>query len=292
MLAAFAEAAAVLDRADYRQTAVNNAEFLINNLYVPSGKTKADHRRLMRTGKHVDPGRGVDGGVEQDHSLLQSSSFKVAPIPGFLEDYACLSDGLLRLYEATFEWRWVDTAIELTDQMIELFANPEGGFFNTANDAEQLINRPREVMDNATPSGNSVAIDVLLRLAALTGKNEYRERAAVVLRKLAQALERHPQAFGRLLCAADFYAGPVQELVVIGNKDQSETQEFLRSSRAKHRPNLILACAEPGDPHATDLPLLQDRAMIDGKATAYLCENNTCRQPTTDPVELERQLLS
>ncbi len=286
MLAAFAEAAAVLDRADYRQTAVNNAEFVLRELYRDG--------RLLRTGKRAGETPVSEGGERgSDHLPLHSPEFRAARIAGFLEDYACYADGLLRLYEATFDRRWLDTAAELAETMVRLFADPNGGFFNTAEDAEALIDRPKDVMDNATPSGSSVAADVLLRLAAFTGRSEYRERAAAYLRGMAAALERHPQAFGRLLCAADFYVGPVQELAVIGSMDQLETEALLRTARAKYHPNLVVASSDPSaSSEFRDLPLLENRPQLDGQPTAYLCENYACQQPTTDPAVLEAQLAA
>jgi len=273
MLAAFAEAAAVLERADYLQAALNNAEFVLRELYHGG--------RLMRTGKSVE-----SSPLTTRHALR----FQVAPIPGFQEDYACYADGLLRLYEATFNRRWLDAARELADAMLDLFADPDGGFFNTARDAEQLVERPKDIMDNAVPSGNSVAVDVLLRLAILTGEDRYRQPAVGVLRQLAEAMARHPQAFGRLLGAADFYVGPVKELAIIGALDQPGTRALLDAARAEYRPNLVIALAEPGDARAADLPLLADRLPLGGKPTAYVCENYVCRQPTTEPEILAEQL--
>jgi uncharacterized protein YyaL (SSP411 family) len=298
MLAAFAEAAAVLDRADYLQTAINNAEFVLRELVesrkskVESGQTHDsrltthDSVRLMRTGKDsfLDTPEGMD------HPLLKSSAFKVAPIPGFLEDYACCADGLLRLYEATGEWRWLDAARGLADAMVVLFADPNGGFFSTAADAEELVERPKDMMDSATPSGNSMAAEVLLRLAVLTGEETYRERAAAILRKLVEPMAQHPATFGRLLSAADFFVGPVKELAVIGAKDQPETRALLAAARAAYHPNLVLAQAEPDDARAVELPLLAARPQVDGKPTAYVCENYVCRQPTTDPAALTELL--
>jgi uncharacterized protein YyaL (SSP411 family) len=268
MLAAFAEAAAVLDRDDYRRTAVANAEFVLDKLY--------EEGRLWRTGKADSEG-----------------SFKVASIPGFLEDYAYYADGLLRLYEATADWRWLDSAKELVDTMVELFADPEGGpFYSTPADGEALIERPRDLMDNATPSGNSVAVEVLLRLAALTADQDYHRRAASILRQMNPLVAEHPSAFGRLLGAVDFYLGHVKELAVIGSIDDPATHALLSAARSSYQPNMVVAVAHPEDMRHMELPLLQDRPLVDGKPTAYLCENYACQRPTTDPAELERQLTA
>ncbi len=293
MLAAFAEAAAVLDREDYLQIAINNAEFVLDVLY--------NEGRLARTGKAS--GRAGDedkrrkgNGEETGGSTLNpqpSTEFKVAPIPGFLEDYAFYADGLLRLYEATFDWRWLDSAKELADEMIHLFADPGGGgFFNTPRDGETLIERPRDMMDNATPSGNSVAVEVLLRLAVLIADQDYHRRAVSILRQMNPLMEQHPSAFGRLLAAADFYIGPVKELAVVGPPGDPATRAMLHAARASYQPNLIVAAAEPCDMRIPEIPLLADRPMHDDLPTAYLCENYACQQPTTDPVVLAAQLKS
>jgi hypothetical protein len=275
MLAAFAEAAAVLEREDYLQAAIRNATFVLQEL--------CKDARLMRTGcaAHTFP---HEGGVSE------GNAFQVAPIEGFLEDYACYANGLLQLYETTFDPNWLDAAEQLTDSLLDLFLDPNGGFYMTAAQAEALVERPKDITDNALPSGNSVAVEVLLRLAMLLGKEQYRKHAATVLRKMNAVLAQHPMAFGRLLCAADLYIGPTKELVIIGPRDTTETQALWRVAWHNYHPNLILAHSEPGDSRAVERPLLANRTQVNGKPTAYVCENYACQQPTTDPQELERLL--
>ncbi len=281
MLAAFADAGAVLRRADYLQTAVNNAEFVLREMYRAPGAGEA--ARLMHTGKEVL--------VEEPmHPAQRAAAFRVAPIPGFLEDYAAYADGLLRLYEATFERRWLEAARALADAILERFSDPNGGFFSTAADAERLIERPKDIMDNATPSGNSVALEALLRLAILTGEERYRGPAVYALQQLGEMAAQHPQAFGRLLCALDLLVGPSQELAVVGAREDPGTQALLAVARESYYPNLLLALSDPSDPLPDDLPLLESRAMQDGRPTAYLCENYACQQPTSDPQTLLAQL--
>src|SRR5207302_3824862 len=174
MLRSFAEAARYLNRPDYLQVATRNAEFLLSEL--------RHNGRLLRTYK--------DG-----HAHLN----------GYLEDYAFLADALLALYEASFNPRWFLEAHRLMDEAIKLFADEQnGGFFDTGSDHEALISRPKDIMDNATPAGNSVAAEVLLRLAAFTGEEKYRQRADDYLRSLADIMVQHPQAFGHALGALDF----------------------------------------------------------------------------------------
>jgi uncharacterized protein YyaL (SSP411 family) len=261
MLRSFAEAARYLDRPDYLQVATNNAGFLLRELYRDG--------RLLRTYK--------DGR---------------ARLNGYLEDYACLADGLLALYEASFNPRWFVEAHRLVDEATELFADEQnGGFFDTGIDHEALINRPKDIMDNATPAGNSVAVDVLLRLAAFTGEQAYRRRADDYLRPIADVIVQHPQAFGHVLSALDFAISQSKEIAVIGDPRQADTRALLEVINERYLPNSILACAAPDNGEAIlSIPLLADRPMKDGKATAYVCHNFACLAPVNTPEELEKFL--
>jgi hypothetical protein len=265
MLRAFAEAAAALGRDDYRCTAEANAEFLLSKL--------GANGRLLRTYK--------DG---------------QAKLNGYLEDYSFLADGLLALYQSTLDARWYREARRLADTMIEQFWDEDsasgGSFFDTGKDHEQLVSRPRDVFDNATPSGSSVAVEVLLRLAVLSGEQRYRQIAEAVLRSLAESLARMPTGFGRLLSALDLALTPSQEVAIVG-PDASDTQTLLAVVREGYRPNLVLALASgPDDPLTQEMPLLAKKSTRNGRATAYVCENYACQSPTTEPEELRKQLAS
>jgi uncharacterized protein YyaL (SSP411 family) len=191
MLRSFAEAARYLQRADYLQVARRNAEFLLSKL-APNG-------RLLRTYK--------DG-----HAHLN----------GYLEDYLFLADGLLALYEADLDARWFSEARRLVDEAITFFADEEnGGFFDTGTDHEALISRPKDIMDNATPAGNSVAAEVLLRLAAWTGETSYRQRADGYLRALTELMVKYPQSFAHVLGALDFALSPAREIAIVGAQQRS-----------------------------------------------------------------------
>jgi uncharacterized protein len=261
MLRAFAFAASVLDREDYRKIAEKNASFLMEKLVVDG--------RLRRSYK--------DGR---------------ARFNGYLEDYACVADGLVELYEATFETRWLREAGTLADTVLELFWDAEkGGFYDTAADHEELVTRPRDVYDNASPSGNSVAVDVLLRLSVLLEREDYRERAVAVLEDLSGAISQIPGAFGRLLSALDFYLSTPYEIALIGAPDAPETRALLSAVYSAYIPNKVAAGRAEDDEEAARLvPLLADRPVREGKATAYVCVNYACQNPTTDPEELKRQL--
>ena len=261
MLRSFTEAARYLSRPDYLQVAINSAEFLLSELR--SGG------RMLRTYK--------DGR---------------AHLNGYLEDYTFLADGLLALYEASFNAGWFSEARGLMDEAIKLFTDEQnGGFFDTGSDSEALVSRPKDIMDNAIPAGNSVAADVLLRLAAFTGEEDYRRRADDYLRPLADVMVQHPQAFGHALGALDFALSPVKEFAIMGDPRAADTRSLLEVINEHYLPNSVLACASPDNTEAIQaVPLLADRPLKDDKATAYVCENFTCRAPVNTPEELGRLL--
>ncbi len=260
MLASLAEAARVLKRPDYREAAERNADFLLSQLRTPSG-------RLLRVYK--------DG---------------QARINGYLEDYANLIDGLLELYQTTFEPRWFLEARRLTDLTLEHFPAPDGGFFDTSDDHEALIVRPRNLQDNATPSGNAMMARQLVRLAAYTGEARYEQVARGTLGLLTEAMRRYPQAFGEALSAADMLVAGLDEAAVIGDPADARTAALLDVIQQPYRPNLIAAAAERDVDGEHPIPLLSYRTCRDGAPTAYVCRHFVCANPVTEPEAL-RQLL-
>ncbi len=262
MLRSFAEAARALDRADYRAAAERNAAFLLSQMKSGSGR------------------------------LLRSYRAGQAKLNAYLEDYANLGMALLAVYEATFDTRWFTEAQRLADEMIKLFWDEEdSGFFSTGHDHETLVGRPKELTDNATPSGNSVAVELLLHLAAFTGEDDYRERAFSILRPLVTAMAEHPSALSQFWLDLDFLIGPAREVAIIGDPAAPETQALLGIVNHAFRPNLVLACAAPEDTAAqAAIPLLQERPQREGKATAYVCQHFTCQAPVTEPEALTAQL--
>jgi uncharacterized protein YyaL (SSP411 family) len=263
MLASFAEAGVVLDRGDYLEVARNNARFVLDNL-------RAD-KLLWRTYK--------DG---------------QAKLNGYLEDYAFFIEGLIALFEATGEVEWLEESLNLTATMIdEFWDDAEGGFFFTGRSHEELIVRSKDFFDNATPSGNSVAAQVLLKLALLTENPDYERRAVAILRLMAASLRRYPTGFGRLLCALDFHLGSPKEIVLVGNPLAKETAALRDVIWSIYLPNKVVApMARAGDRLAEVSPLARDRAELEGKPTAYVCEHFTCKNPTSNPKELKLQLDS
>jgi uncharacterized protein YyaL (SSP411 family) len=261
MLRAFAEAALAFDDATYREAAVKNADFLLGTMR-PIG-------RLLRTWKE---GR--------------------AHLNGYLEDYAFLADGLLALYQATFDDRYLRSAIEISEQMISLFWDDEAqGFYDTGSDHETLITRPRDLFDNATPAGSSVAAGVLLRLALICDRSDFEQRAVACLRAVAPVLDRATTAFGRVLAAMDFYLSTPQELALVWPETQSAdaASPFVDLVRTTYAPNLLLIGGPAGQVDNATM-LLDDREALQGKPTAYLCEKYVCQAPTTEPGSLAEQL--
>jgi uncharacterized protein len=261
MLRSFAEAARALDRDDYREVAVRNAEFLLAHL-------------------------------RRDGRLLRTHKDGESKLNGYLEDYAFLSDGLLALYEATFDVRWFEEARALADAMIELFWDEEGGgFFFTSADHETLISRTKDPYDNATPSGNSVAADVLLRLALFTGEGRYQKLAERAIKLAGAVIPRAPSAFGHLLCAIDFSLSSPHEIAIVGDLSAPDTQSLVRTVFNRYLPNKVVAAAAPGDERvASAVKLLEGRTQLDGRATAYVCHNYYCEAPVTEAEGLAAQL--
>jgi uncharacterized protein YyaL (SSP411 family) len=261
MLRSFAEAARVLGRDDYRANAELTANFLLTT---------------MNSGER----------------LLRSYRDGQAKLKGYLDDYANLALALLELYQTTQNPLWFSEARELADQMIDLFRDEEdGGFFSTGKDHEALVGRPKELTDNATPSGNSSAAELLLRLAAYTGEDIYRSHAETILRTLAPAMAEHPSALSQMLIALDFLIGPAYEVAIIGDPAAPDTRALLDVINQQFRPNLVLAVVRPDDSAAINaIPLLQERPQRDGAATAYVCQHFACKQPVTTPEALAAQL--
>ncbi len=255
MLKSFAEAARSLDRSDYRAAAVRCAEFILNRL-VDAGRLQ----HIYKDGR--------------------------ARILAYLDDYACLMDALLTLYETTFDARWLREAKGLAATLIAQFRAPDGiGFCLTSREHEALINRPRDFYDNVTPCGNSVAAHALLKLAKFAADDAWEGPAASILKALAQPMEHHPAAFGNLLCALDFALSDDLEIAIVGDPEAESTRVLLREVSCRYLPNKIVACGE-----SDEVVLLRDRKQVSGRSTAFVCRRNTCREPATSAADLAGQL--
>ncbi|HEX6034173.1 MAG TPA: hypothetical protein VFY83_07040, partial [Anaerolineales bacterium] len=259
MLATAAEAARVIDDPElqhkYLIMATRNADFLLDALR-PDGRLK----RSWRQGKATDD--------------------------VFLEDYAALIIGLLELYQTDFQDRWFASAQQLAQEMIDLFEDPNGGFFDTSKESQELLLRPKDLQDNATPSGNALACEALLRLAALTENGSYRDRAEGALKLISQYALRYPTSFGRWLCAADFAVGNVKQVAVVYGSDPEEARDLLQVIQAAYRPNIVVA-ASPQPPSKEAPSLLAERPLKENQPTVYVCEGFVCKMPVNTISELE-----
>jgi uncharacterized protein YyaL (SSP411 family) len=233
----------------------------------------------------------LGGLLAEDGRLGRSWKDGRATGQGVLEDYANLADGLLALYEATFDERWFTKARALADVILERFVDPEGGFFDTATDHERLVTRPKDTQDNATPSGSSAATFMLLRLAAFTGDARYREAADRALTTITPFTARYPTAFALWLQAIDLALAPVAEIAVVGDPEAEATRGLVRAAQAGYAPNRVVALA-PTEVAAAEsaIPLLHDRGLVRGKPAAYVCRGFACRLPVTEPDALHEQL--
>jgi len=257
-ISAFAEAGRVFDEPRYLEAAEEAADFVLGAMRDPTGR------------------------------LSRSWCKGRADIPGFIDDYAAMTDGLLTLYEATFEPKWFDEARALTDEMLRLFADANtedgGGFFQTGTDAQALVFRPKEVFDNAVPAGNSTAATVLQRLALLTGEQIYERAAVSALQLVGDRMMRSPSAFGQALSALDLLLSPACEIAIVGGPEDDATRALVAEVWGRYLPNRVVAGSARGDD--SSVPLLKGRTMIEGKPAAYVCERFACRRPVTQPEEL------
>ncbi|MFN8561864.1 MAG: hypothetical protein U0703_09645 [Anaerolineae bacterium] len=260
MLASLSEAARVFRRADYFDAAVRCGEFLLEQMMTEDG-------RLLRTYK--------DGQAKLD---------------AYLEDYAALIDAFLALYQTTFDERWFDHARRLADGVLTRFRAPDGGFFDTSDDHESLIARPRALQDNATPAGSSLITRGLIELTAYTGNADYIDAASGALRLLTAAMREYPQAFGEALNAVDMAVRGVAEIAIVGAPDDPATQALIDTAQQPYRPNAITAVAAHNVEGDANIPLLSYRVMRSGVPTVYVCRNFACRMPVTTPEEAEALL--
>ncbi len=224
-----------------------------------------------------------------DGRALRSWRDGSARIPGFLEDHAALALGFVALYQLTFDRSWLDDAIALNAHCERWFwDDATGAFFDTAHDAEPLVTRPRDMTDNAVPSGNSLAVELQLVIASLTGDVAMSRRADYVLATLAEPLRRSPLAFGHLLGAADLSVRGATELAIAGRPDTESFRTLASAAGRVYAPSLVIVGGE-GDA-VSGLPLMDGRAEAHGAAQAFVCRNQACGLPTSDPDALQEQL--
>ncbi|HET7483052.1 MAG TPA: thioredoxin domain-containing protein, partial [Actinomycetota bacterium] len=258
--AALAEAGSILDRPAWIDAAVDTMEFLLRVMR-PNG-------RLLRAFR--------DGRVNH---------------LGVAEDYAYALEGCLSLHQATLDLRWVEVATELANEAITLFEDDDGGgFFMTGTDAEKLVTRTKDLVDNAVPSSNSVFANELQRLAAITGDTRYEEPAIKAMRLVAPAARRSPLGFGCLLSAVHRYVADPREIAVAGEPGAPDTEAMVAAVRPLF-PSADVLVVGPAD-GTSSWPLLRDRAVVGGRAAAYVCRRGVCDLPVTSLDEAKRALAS
>ena len=253
---ALAEAGVLLDEPRYTAAAVAAGD-LLAGLHTVSDGTRT---RLLRTSR--------DG--------------RAGPHAGVLDDYGCVAEAYIALLGVTGDPVWLQRAGQLLDRVLASFADGHGGFHDTADDAEALVLRPAEAGDNASPSGTSAAAAALLAYAAVTGSARHREAAEDAVRAAGGIARQAPRFAGWSLAVAEALRdGPV-EVAVVGPPDLPRA-ELHRAALALTSPGAVVVAAEPGTP---DVPLLEGRTEVDGRAAAYVCRGFVCRRPVTDPADL------
>ena len=257
MIASLARGGAVLGEKKYVEAAARAARFVLDKQY--------EKGRLLR--------------AYRDGHRLETA---------FLTDYACMIDGLLELYEATFDKHWLDSAIELNGAAVTHFWDEEaGGFFFTPDDHEQLLTRSKDVRDSATPSGNSVQLMNLLRLSVITGDASLREMAEKSMQHFAADVLASPGAGERFLSAVEFALVSPVEIAIVGDPAKDATRSLVKRVDNTYLPNRVLMLLNPSAATANPKsPLLEARTLIDGKPAAYVCENYACKLPVDTPEAL------
>jgi uncharacterized protein YyaL (SSP411 family) len=265
MIAALARAARVLGEMEYADAAAKAVRFIREKLARKDGRLLARYR---------------DG---------------EAAFLAYLDDYAFMAWGLMELYEAVFQTEYLELAIRLTEDMLELFGDERGGgFFFYGKDGEALISRPKEIYDGATPSGNSVAAYNLIRLARLTTDERWMKEADRQLKAFAKSVEASPISHPFFLMAVDFALGPTKEIVIAGKPNDTATKEMIRIVQRAYLPDAVIALA-PRDDVPNTMKFMIPRVDGDGSAfesgaAVFICENFACQRPVTDPSELKEKL--
>jgi hypothetical protein len=260
MIAALARAAQVFTVPAYAEAARRAVSFILKTLRTPDGRLL--HR--FRDGE--------------------------AAVAGMVDDYAFFIWGLLELYEATFDAAYLQTALDLQQSMLKHFwDDTAGGFFFTADDAEALLLRQKEIYDGAIPSGNAVAMLNLLRLSRITAQPDFEQKALIIARAFAASVQQVPSAYTQFLVALDFAVNQSAEVVIAGKTHASDTKDLLNAVRKAFVPNkiVLLRPAEQNAPAITAIaPYTKELTELDGRAAAYVCRNFTCSRPATSAEQL------
>jgi uncharacterized protein YyaL (SSP411 family) len=265
MISAFSRAGRILDKPEYVDAAKRAANFILSKLRDSQGRLL--HR--FRDGE--------------------------AAVLAFLDDYAFFLWGLLELYESTFEPHFLKSALELYQDMhTHFWDETNGGFYFTADDAEQLLVRKKDIYDGAIPSGNSVAMLVLLRLGGLTAKPEFQEQASKISKAFSTQILQMASAYGQMMIAVDYAIGPSFEIVIVGEEEHADTQKMVRTLRSRFNPNqvVLFISEKQKGPILKLAPFAFAYSAVEGKPTAYVCVNHVCQQPTTEIKQMLKFLNS
>jgi uncharacterized protein YyaL (SSP411 family) len=228
------------------------------------------------------------GAADDDRLARASRDGRAGSSAGVLDDYGDVAEGLLALYSATGRSEWLMFAGLLLDVAIQHFSDDTGGFFTTADDAEELVIRPKDPSDGPSPSGWFAVANATLTYSAITGLSEYRVIAEEALRMVTLLAKRAPRVAGWGLVAAEaMLTGPV-EIAIVGDPGSTDTSALLAVARSTAPGGSVLAWA--AGPDDADVPLLRDRPLIDGAASAYVCRGFVCEQPVTDPAALAARI--
>jgi uncharacterized protein len=263
MIAAFAQAAAAFGRPEYSLAAEKATQFVLLKM------------------------RSADGRLY--HSYREGQFVKQA----YLDDYAFMAWALLELYEATFKPEYLQQALDLTGYALKHYWDEQaGGFFFTADDGEKLITRQKEIYDGALPSGNSVFVEVLLKLSCITGKTSYEDKALAIIKTFSEQASSAPLGYSMLMCALSFAFGETKEIVIVGQEGSEETEKMLETLQRQFLPNAVLLLKTPKNSLELEQisELVKGREMVNGKPTAYVCANGACQMPVNDLTGLKNQL--
>jgi uncharacterized protein YyaL (SSP411 family) len=256
MIAALARGAQVLGDETYSHAATKAADFILGTL-------RTDDGRLLH--------RYRDG---------------EAAVDGYVDDYAFLTWGLLDLYEATFDAGFLNTAMEINQQMLDHFWDDDsGGLFFSADDSEELISRTKEIYDGAVPSGNSIAMLNMIRLGRMIADPDLEQRASQLAQSFAGTVSKSPSNYTMLMSAVDFAIGPSHEIIVVGDMRSEDARSMLHALSREYLPNKVVLFKPDGDESSEIERIagyLSDHVLVDGKATVYVCVNYECRTPVTD----------
>ncbi|MFX1514409.1 MAG: thioredoxin domain-containing protein [Promethearchaeota archaeon] len=255
MIASLAKAGRVLNDSKYITAAKNAVDFILDNMFTSD-------RRLFHRYRNGEAG-----------------------IVACLDDYAFLVWGLLELYETTLNAQYLKIALELNDDMIKHFWSEEGGFFFTAGDSEELLVRKIVTYDGAIPSGNSIAMLNLLRLGRLTDNSKYEDKAAMIEQVASSSVNQSPLAHTSMLSSVDFSVGPTYEVIIVGDSQAEDTREMIQAIQSAYIPNKVVIY-RPSDQKSPDIDQVIDFSKnydnLFGRATVYVCQNYSCKLPTTD----------